>query len=174
MLTGAGSSIPFGYPSTQDFTNLIESNFKADAVVSSMPQVSNFYDQVISDLKNYFLNPGIITFENIYQAIQDVMVLKNLPTDPKAFDEFRPHVGASHELKVHYAGYTKIDGNILQDLYLKHILQTFLDQLANVADIAKLKAAITYLEKKFVIRKFPRNNLPNSGFNKHIPFGQGI
>ena len=24
------------------------------------------------------------------------------------------------------------------------------------------------------LREFPRNNLPNPGFNKHIPFGQGV
>lgn len=157
MLTGAGSSIPFGYPSTQNFTNLIEASFKADPVVSSMPQVSNFYDQVISDLKNYFINPGIVTFENIYQAIQDVLVLKNIPNDPKAFDEFRPHVGASHELKAHYANYTKIDGNMAQDFYLTHLLKTFLDQLSNVSNIDKMKAAIRYLEKHFVINSFTLN-----------------
>lgn len=170
MLTGAGSSRPFGYPSTQNFTNLIEANFKADPVVSSIPQVSNFYDQVISDLKNYFINPGVVTFENIYQAIQDVMVLQNMPNDPKAFDEFRPHVGASHELKAHYANYNKIDGNMAQDLYLTHLLQTFLNQLSNVSDIAKMEAAIRYLEKIFVINSFTLNydNLIQDCLRSHV------
>ena len=170
LLTGAGSSIPFGYPSTQHFTTLIEANFKADPVVSSMPQVSNFYDQVISDLKKYFVNPGIVTFENIYQAIQDIMVLKNVPQDPKAFDEFRPHVGASHELKAHYAKFSRIEGSMLQSLYLDNLLQTFLDQLKTVTDTAKMEDAINYFEKKFTINSFTLNydNLIQKCLRPHV------
>ena len=30
------------------------------------------------------------------------------------------------------------------------------------------------LTRELAVREFPRNNLPSSGFNKHIPFGQGV
>jgi hypothetical protein len=170
ILTGAGASIPFGYQSTQNFTNIIAANFKADPIVSSIATVAKFYDQVLSDLCTYFVNPGIVTFENIYQAIQDVIVLKNVPNDPKAFDEFRPHVGATHELKVHYGAFNSTDGYTLQDLYLDHILKTFLDELANITDTTTLKNAIKYLEKRFIINSFTLNydNLLHDCLGSHV------
>jgi hypothetical protein len=170
LLTGAGASIAFGYPSTQNFTTLIEANFKADPVVSSSPQISNFLDQIISDLKKYFVKKDFLTFENIYQAIQDVMVLKNIPNNPKAFNEFRPHIGATHDLKAHYANFTKIDGDMTQDIYLTHLLQTFLNQLSNVSNIDKMEEAIRYLDKNFVINSFTLNydNLIQNCLGYHV------
>jgi hypothetical protein len=111
----------------------------------------------LSDLQNYFVNPGIITFENIYQAIQDISVLKSIPDDPNAFDEFRPHVGATHVLKSNYNSFNQSDSQMLRDLYLEHLLDVFLSELSNVSDLSVLIEALSHLERKYILNSFTLN-----------------
>ncbi len=155
MVTGAGASISFGFPSTLDFTGLIESSLRSDRRASS--KVLSLYDSIVTSLKNYLVRPGLVTFEDIYQSIQDVRTIQSIPNDPRAFDEFRPRVGATHVLNSHLSCYSNQEGQILQDVYLDNLLDTFLRALPSVSGMSELSAALKQIEKEFAVWSFTLN-----------------
>ena len=52
--------------------------------------------------------------------------------------------------------------------------KSILTGLGLIVDGLLTNAAVVLYGKKIRLGEFPRNNLPRSGFNKHIPFGQGV
>ena len=154
MITGAGTSVSFGFPSTSKFTNLIENSLRADSSMST--GAVSLYDDIVTGLKSYLTKPGV-TFEDIYQSIQDIRTIQCIPTDPKALDEFRPRVGATHILKGHLCSYSNQEGLILQNAYLNNILDTFLNSLTSASGVDQLSTALMYLHKKFILWSFTLN-----------------
>ena len=155
MITGAGASISFGCPSTLGFTNLIENALRSDSILSSS-EIS-LYDTIVESLQSYLVNPGILTFEDIYQAIQDVRTIQSISTNPSVFDEFRPRVGATHTLKNKFRSFSDLQGQILQGAYLDNILETFVNALSSANELQQLSAALKYIEKKFIVWSFTLN-----------------
>ena len=155
MITGAGASMSFGFPSTLKFSDLIENSLRSDSSIST--NVVSLYDDIVTGLRNYLTKPGNVTFEDIYQSIQDVRAIQCMPNDLEAFDEFRPRVGATHILKGHLGSYSKKEGWMLQNAYLNNILDTFLNSLPSAAGVDQLSAAMMYLHKKFTFWSFTLN-----------------
>ncbi len=158
MISGAGASMSFQYPSTQKFTNLIETALRSNPSLSSAD--ISLYDEIVNSLRSYLLNPGIFTFEDIYQAIQDLRTIQSIPTDPSAFDEFRPRVGATHTLKKQFLSFSDLQGRKLQNAYLDDLLDVFLSALSSVSGLQKLSDGLQYLEKKFIVWSFTLNYDP--------------
>jgi hypothetical protein len=155
MITGTGTSISFGFPSTSDITDLIDKALRNDSRISQ-PEIS-FYDDIIASLKNYLKRPGFITFEDIYQSIQNVSTSQGIPNNPAAFDHFRPRIGATHTLKDDLLSYSTLSGQMIQKVYLDNILDTFLHSLSSVSEIHQLEHALKYLEEKYVVWSFTLN-----------------
>lgn len=155
MITGAGASVSFGFPSTPRFTKLIDNALRVDPSISSSS--ISLFDAIIERLNNYLVNPGLVTFEDIYQCIQDVRVIQTIPANPGAFDEFRPRVGATHVLASTLGSYSSSDGWLLQEVYLNIILDSFLNALPSVSGISQLSAALKYIESKCIVWSFTLN-----------------
>jgi len=158
MITGAGASIAFGFPSTQKLTTIIDQAIRSNRILSK----SEFflYDAIVTNLKKYLRKPGILTFEDIYQGIQDVSVLQDIP-GPDGFDEFRPRVGASHSLKNQYLAFSDShEAAWLHGIYLNILLETFLNSLSLVKGLERLKRSLRSLDEKFVIHSFTLNYDP--------------
>lgn len=155
MITGAGASKSFGFPSTLDATALIEQSLRNTPGISL--SVLLLFDTIKSGLENYLINPGDVSFEDIYQSIQDVRVLQCIPKDSEAFDEFRPRVGATHILNDKISSFSEQDGQALQDAYLNNILHTFSKSLSSISGNKQLSSALEYIQKKYIIWSFTLN-----------------
>lgn len=154
MITGAGTSIAFGLPSTFDFTELIASRLREDRRMNE--QTLSLYDNIYDSLKKYLVNPGIVTFEDIYQSIQDVRTI-SIPNFNAAFDEFRPRVKATHILKETLGCYPDADVKMLQDAYLDILLETFLNRLGCASRTDLLSIALECIRSKFTVWSFTLN-----------------
>ena len=155
MITGAGTSISLGLPSTLEFTDLIATSLRQDhRIPEGETSALALYDSIDYSLRNYLKNPGIVTFEDIYQSIQDVRTIKSIPRNPTAFDEFRPRVGATHVLKNQFSSYSEWDTLTLQNFYLDNILVTFLRALPLVCRTHLLSAALERIREKFLVWSF--------------------
>lgn len=157
MITGAGTSIAFGLPSTVEFTDLIATALREDHRMSRETSALALYDSIEESLRNYLVNPGIVTFEDIYQSIQDVKTIEDIPCNPTAFDAFRPRVGATHVLNNRLSSYSDWDGLTLQRAYLNNLLDTFLEALSAIHRIDILSAALERIRKKFRVWSFTLN-----------------
>ena len=157
MITGAGTSISFGLPSTSGFTELIAASLHRDHRMAEEASALALYNAIDGSLRNYLVNPGNVTFEDIYQSIQDVRTIQGIPHDRRAFDAFRPRVGATHVLGNQFTSYSDWDGMILQNAYLDNILDTFLNALDSVRRTDLLSAALNYIVKKFLVWSFTLN-----------------
>jgi hypothetical protein len=155
MITGAGASISFGLHSTVDFTDLIANRLREHSGVNEY--VLGFYNEIYDSLTEYLVKPGIVTFEDIYQAIQDVRTIQSIPSDRQAYDEFRPRVGATHVLSNRFISYSDWDGFRLQNAYLDQILYTFLSSLSSVRRQEILSTALNYIRGKFLVWSFTLN-----------------
>jgi hypothetical protein len=155
MITGAGASISFGLPSTVEFTDLIAAHLRGHSGVSE--HVLGLYDEIYDSLTGYLVNPGIVTFEDIYQSIQDVRTIQSVPSDRQAYDGFRPRVGATHVLNNQFSSYSDWDGFTLQNAYLDQILYTFLSSLSSVRRQELLSTALNYIRGKFLVWSFTLN-----------------
>jgi hypothetical protein len=155
MITGAGTSKSFGLPSTVEFTDLIAARLREDRRMNE--QALRLYDNIYDSLKEYLVNPGIVTFEDIYQSIQDVRTIQRIPNDLQAYDAFRPRVGATHVLNNQFSSYSDWDGFTLQNAYLDQILYTFLSSLSSVRRQELLSTALNYIRGKFLVWSFTLN-----------------
>lgn len=155
MITGAGTSISFGIPSTLNATALIENSFRNTPGIS--PSELSLFDTIKSGLENYLINPGNVSFEDIYQSIQDVRALQCIPKDPEAFDEFRPRVGATHILNEQISLYSEQDGRALQNAYLNNILDTFFKSLPSMPSNNQLSPALEYIQREYIVWSFTLN-----------------
>jgi hypothetical protein len=156
LITGAGASISFGYPSTKDFTLKISQRIKDPAQAVS-PSALSLLDQIQSALDSYLINPRAVTFEDIYQGIHDVCTLRKIPTDPDAFNEFRPRAGATHQLKKEFEAFSESDVSELQYAYLDSLLNTFLVNLTSISSTAAFASTISKLEQDHVVWSFTLN-----------------
>jgi hypothetical protein len=161
MITGAGTSIAFGLPSTCDFTELI-----ATSLGENLGRVGNtyndrralaLYERINSSLERYLRNARDVNFEDIYQSIHDVSTLQFHPHFTMGHNEFRPRVGATHTLSDQFSSFCYPDATILQDAYLDSLLDTFLEALdrANCTDL--LSAGLDYIRSKFTVWSFTLN-----------------
>ncbi len=155
MITGAGVSISFGFPSTLGFTDLVASSLRR--YHSEAPEAVSLYEDIVTSLRGYLVRPGIVTFEDIYQSIQDVRTIQSIPKDSRAFDAFRPRVGATHVLCGHLSHYPAYAGQELQDLYIGNILDSFLQALPTVSGTSALAAALQHIEEEFLVWSFTLN-----------------
>lgn len=156
MITGSGTSESFGLLSTSKITDSIDNAFRAGLGITPIEQ--SLYDNIFNSLKTYLVEKDyIVTFEDIYQSIQDVATIKRIPNNRSAPNRLRPRVGATHTLNSYLLPYSDSDLNNVQDRYLDNILDAFLMALPDVSEIGKLESALKYLEKKYVIWSFTLN-----------------
>ena len=154
MITGAGASVSFGFPSTSEITTMISASLRNHRRISSTEL--SLYETVHRNLRNY-LKPGVVTFEDIYQSIQDVTTLQSVPKDSRVLGAFRPRVGATHVLRDELCSYSDDEGSMLQHLYLNNILDSFLNALANVSGVPRLAHALKSIQENFLIWSFTLN-----------------
>lgn len=155
MITGAGASMAFGLPSTLQFTKLIAARFRERSGLNQ--HVLRLYNEIYDSLTAYLVNPGIVTFEDIYQSIQDVRTIQGIPRDLQAYDAFRPRVGATHVLNNQFSSYSFWDGLTVQNTYLDQILYTFLASLSSVRGQALISKALKFISEKFLLWSFTLN-----------------
>jgi len=155
MITGSGTSMSFGLPSTSEITGSIDKTLRYDSNIPSSER--QLYDTIFNSLKTYLVRPSIVTFEDIYQTIQNVATIKRIPNNERAYDRLRPRVGATHTLNSNLLPYSDSELNNVQNRYLNNILDAFLKALPDVSEIDKLESALKYLEKKYVIWSFTLN-----------------
>lgn len=167
MITGAGASFPYNIPLTKDITALIENKLRQDSTMNL--DAMRLFDTIKTELNGYLTNPGIVTFEDIYQSIQDGRVLQDIPHDPRAFDEFRPRVGATHVLDDQIRPFSTDDGQRLQSSYLNCILDVFSYSLSAASDIDNLTAVFRYLQRNYLVWSFTLNydNLLDNAWSNH-------
>jgi hypothetical protein len=161
MITGAGTSMSFGLPSTLKFTELI-----ATSLGENLGRVGNtynvrralaLYERINSSLESYLRNARDVNFEDIYQSIHDVSTLQFHPHFSMGHNEFRPRVGSTHTLSDQFSSFCYPDGMILQDAYLDSLLDTFLEALDRENRTDLLSAALDYIRSKFTVWSFTLN-----------------
>jgi hypothetical protein len=87
VLFGAGASVEFQVPSTNDLTNKIEQEIMADSLMQMTGGNAAF--QVIKNgLDGYLQKPGIVNFEQIYHCAHELRF--TYPPTPGAYDKFKP------------------------------------------------------------------------------------
>lgn len=160
FLTGAGTSIAYGTPTTEALTNRIADNFVRSAPTT---MCVDLYERICCNLQGYLVRPSIVTFEDIYQGVLDVYATLTATRDPRAFDEFRPRLLASHELVPNLKNFTELDVRLLQTSYLRAILQTFIDLQVDYDDYSEPEGMIRRIKRSNIIWSFTLNYDPYLG-----------
>lgn len=155
LVTGNGSSMAFHYPSTTFITNSLDLAIRSK-YGPHLPNLVVILDVITRNLKNYLIKPGQVSFEDVFQGIEDFRTLADLPS-LEAFDEYRPRVVATHKLIDELAGFKAIDAIMAEYVYLSELLEICLDSLRLVRGIQDLNHAVRRLNKDFTIWSFTLN-----------------
>jgi len=123
LLSGAGTSIAFGFPPTAELTDSINSAARQEPYIREIGG-DRLLDQIIASVRSTFRGP--ITFEHLWQAILDVATYHQAPDDPQAFDEFRPIINATHQLRPEIEAFGGRVADPLLDTYIKATLEAVL------------------------------------------------
>ena len=87
VLLGAGASVEYRAPTTDQLTSAIEQGVMSDPWMKTVGGDSAF-EAIKTQLKAYLHRPGIVNFEHIYHCAHELIF--TFPPTPGAVDEFRP------------------------------------------------------------------------------------
>ncbi len=144
VFIGAGASIDFGVPSTEDVYTHIKKSFEKDEC-SGENFAIEILDAIEETLQTYYKNKRSINFESIFHVLTELGSHKFL-TDDKTLDNFRPIDKSYKKLEDRFHKYTYEHIYFVERKYIEFVNKLFIEKSISFSQNKNKKYLKSFIE----------------------------